>query len=120
MQPTFDDKLPIYLQIINYIKNEIITGSLKPGDKLQSVRELSSQLKVNPNTIARVYQELEREGVTYTQRGMGTFIKKDSEMIREIKKEMAQGTIDKFLEGMKLMGFTKEEVMKIIESQWGK
>lgn len=120
MEPIFDEKLPIYLQIINYLKKDIISGKLKAGDKLPSVRELSSNLRVNPNTIARVYQELEREGVTFTQRGMGTFIKEDSAMISEIKKEMAKEIIDSFLEGMKKLGFDKEEVMRIIDKGWDK
>lgn len=120
MEPIFDEKLPIYLQIINYLKKDIISGKLKAGDKLPSVRELSSTLRVNPNTIARVYQELEREGVTFTQRGMGTFIKEDSTMINEIKSEMAKEIIDSFLEGMKKLGFDKEEVMRIIDKGWDK
>lgn len=120
MEPVFDDKLPIYLQIINHLKKELISGVLKPGDKLPSVRELSSSLKVNPNTIARVYQELEREGITFTQRGMGTFIREDSEMIGEIKKDMAKEMIEAFIEGMRKMGFSKEEVMKVIDNGWSK
>lgn len=118
MEYEFDDKLPIYIQIINHLKKDIVSGRLKPGDKLPSVRELSSMLKVNPNTIARVYQELEREGITFTQRGMGTFIKEDSTMINEIKKEMAKEIIDGFLENMRKLGFGKEEVMKIVDKGW--
>jgi DNA-binding transcriptional regulator YhcF (GntR family) len=118
MEPVFDDKLPIYLQIINYLKSELISGNLKPGDKLPSVRDLSSSLKVNPNTIARVYQELEREGITFTQRGTGTFIREDSKMIVEIRKDMAKEMIDTFLEGMKNMGFVKEEVIRAIDNGW--
>ncbi len=120
MDYIFDDKVPIYIQIINFIKKDIISGKLNPGDKLPSVREFSSLLKVNPNTVSRVYQEIEKEGMTYTQRGMGTYIKEDQEMINKIRKEMAEETIDNFLEGMRRLGFTKEEVMKVIEEQWNK
>lgn len=118
MEPIFDEKLPIYLQIVNYLKKDIISGKLKAGDKLPSVRELSSTMRVNPNTIARVYQELEREGITFTQRGMGTFIKEDSAMINEIKRDMAKELIDNFLKGIKKLGFQKEEVIKIIDKGW--
>lgn len=120
MDYIFDDKIPIYIQIINFIKKDIISGRLNPGDKLPSVREFSSILKVNPNTVSRVYQEIEREGITYTQRGMGTYIKEDQEMIKKIRKEMAEETIDSFLEGMKRLGFTKEEVIKVVEDRWNK
>lgn len=118
MKYILDDKLPIYLQIINYLKKDIIAGILKPGDKLPSVRELSAELKVNPNTISRVYQEIEREGITYTQRGMGTYIREDEEMIKRIRKEMADETIKLFLEGVKGLGFTKEEVLRVVEEKW--
>ena len=120
MDVVFDDNIPIYLQIINSLKNEMIIGKLRPGEKLPSVRELSAMLKVNPNTVARVYQELERQDITYTQRGMGTFIREDIDMVKSIKKEMAQTTIDKFLEGMKKLGFTKEDVKKLIEESWNR
>lgn len=120
MDYIFDDKVPIYIQIINFIKKDIISGRLNPGDKLPSVREFSSILKVNPNTVSRVYQEIEREGITYTQRGMGTYIREDQEMIKKIRKEMAEETIDSFLEGMRRLGFSKEEVMKVVEDRWNK
>ena len=70
----FNDKTPIYLQIMDLIKMDIVTGKLKARDKLPSVREMASNLKVNPNTLQRAYQELERLGIVYTQRGMGTFV----------------------------------------------
>ena len=118
MDNNFNDKLPIYIQIINGIKKDIISGNIKPGDKLPSVRELSSQLKVNPNTISRVYQEIERDGITFTQRGTGTFIREDTAMIASIKKEMAGELIADFLQGMKNMGYTKEEIIKVISDKW--
>ena len=118
MDNNFNDKLPIYIQIIYKIKKDIISSNIKPGEKLPSVRELSSKLKVNPNTISRVYQEIEREGITFTQRGTGTFIKEDTAMIDSIKKEMAGELIADFLQGMKNMGYTKEEIIKVISDKW--
>jgi len=66
--------VPIYLQIIQQVKNAAAAGLLAPGDKLPSVRELSKQIGINPNTLARAYQELERDGVIETIRGVGTFL----------------------------------------------
>lgn len=117
MDLKFDDKVPIYIQVMNLIKLDIVTKKLLGGDKLPSVRELSSNLKVNPNTIQRTYQELEREGITYTQRGMGTFVSEDEKMITKLKKEMAEETINTFLEGMKNMGFTPKEILEIVEEK---
>lgn len=115
MDVKFDSKIPIYIQIMDMIKRDIVTGNLKGGDKLPSVRQLSSKLKVNPNTLQRAYQELEREGITYTQRGMGTYVKEDSSMITKIKRQMAKEVINNFIEGMKKLGFNKEEILKVVE-----
>jgi DNA-binding transcriptional regulator YhcF (GntR family) len=81
----FNNKNPIYMQIIEKIKNDISAGKLKAGDKLPSVRQMSEDLKVNPNTILRTFRELETLGITYTQRGMGTFITEDEKKMREIQ-----------------------------------
>ena len=66
--------LPIYRQIIDQISRQVAAGLLAPGDQLPSVRELASQLLVNPNTVARVYRDLERDGLLETRRGQGTYI----------------------------------------------
>lgn len=117
MNIKFDEKTPIYIQIIDYIKESIISGKINPGDKLPSVREMSALLKVNPNTLQRAYQELERENITYTQRGMGTFVKEDKEMIQSLKKDMAKEVINLFIEKMKNIGFTEKEIVNIVEEK---
>ena len=90
----FDSNLPIYIQIMDLIKRQVITGDLKEGDKLPSVREIATQLKVNPNTIQRSYQELERENLVYTQRGMGTFVTEDKQLVKELKVNIAKNIIN--------------------------
>ncbi|OFI06972.1 HTH-type transcriptional repressor YtrA [Clostridium acetireducens DSM 10703] len=114
MKIKFSEKYPIYIQIINIIKKDIVLGKLKEGDKLSSVREFSGKLKVNPNTVQRAYQELEREGITYTQRGMGTFVKEDNEMVSQLKFEMSKEVITTFINEMKDLGFKKEEIKDIL------
>ena len=110
----FEGNIPIYIQIMDMIKRDIITKKIKEGDKLPSVREMADNLKVNPNTIQRVYQELEREGVTFTQRGMGTFITKDKKVILSLKSEMAKEVIISFIDGIESLGFNEEEIIDII------
>jgi len=110
----FDENLPIYIQIMDYIKKKIIIGEIKEGEKLPSVRELSSELKVNPNTISRVYQELEREGLTYTQRGMGTFITEDKDILFNLKKTVAKDIVSKFIYQIKELHFSKDEIIALI------
>ena len=110
----FDNNLPIYIQIMNYLKKQIISGQLKEGDKLYSVRELSSKLKVNPNTIQRSYQELEREELVYTQRGLGTFVTEDKDVILKLKKEMASQIVKDFLIEMKELGYSADDIIELV------
>lgn len=120
MEKKFNDRIPIYVQIMDLIKIDIVTKKLKTGDKLPSVREMSSSLNVNPNTIQRAYQELEREKLTYTQRGTGNFVMEDSNMVVELKKEMAKRSINVFIEDMKTLGLTSEEIMDTIRMELNK
>ncbi|AEE16107.1 GntR family transcriptional regulator [Treponema brennaborense] len=112
----FDPDLPIYLQIMNDIKRQIFSGALAPGDKLPSVRELAESIKVNPNTIVRSYQELEREGVTETRRGTGTFVGEDEKMLAQIRTEQSQRLVRNFLRQMKSSGFSREQIASLVEA----
>ena len=117
MHIEFNDKTPIYLQIMDLIKMDIVIGKLKAKDKLPSVREMAINLNVNPNTLQRSYQELERLGIVYTQRGMGTFVGEDENMVNNLKKEMAKEVIDSFILRMKSLGFTDNEIIKSVSKE---
>ncbi len=117
MHIEFNDKTPIYLQIMDLIKMDIVTGKLKAKDKLPSVREMATNLNVNPNTLQRSYQELERLGIVYTQRGMGTFVGEEEDMVDNLKKEMAKEVIDSFILRMKSLGFTDNEIIKSVSKE---
>ncbi|NLM52180.1 MAG: GntR family transcriptional regulator [Firmicutes bacterium] len=113
----FDQHLPIYMQIMHVIKNRIVSGQLRGGDKLPSVRDLAKEFKVNPNTIQRCYQELERENLVFTQRGLGTFVTEDVETIKNLKTGMAQELTQNYLEQMQRLGFTPQEIIKLISTR---
>ena len=117
MDIKFNDKTPIYLQIMDLIKMDIVTGKLQAKDKLPSVREMAGNLNVNPNTLQRSYQELERLKIVYTQRGMGTFVGEEKDMVDDIKKEMAKEVIDSFILRMKNLGFTNNEIIKSVSNE---
>ena len=117
MHIEFNDKTPIYLQIMDLIKMDIVTGKLKANDKLPSVREMATNLNVNPNTLQRSYQELERLGIVYTQRGMGTFVGEEENMVNDLKKEMAKEVIDSFILRMKSLGFTDNEIIQSVSKE---
>jgi len=113
----FDPNIPIYLQIINGIKQDIVTGRLAPGDKLPSVRDQAEALSVNPNTVQRAYQELERAGVGELRRGMGTYISGKDGLIRELRTEMARTILENFIGGMQALGFTDREITGALASR---
>lgn len=111
----FDPSIPIYLQVVTEIKRNIVTGNLKLGDKLPSVRELALQYAINPNTASRVYSELEGEGVSFTRRGMGTFVTEDAEKISQMKKTMLQELVTRFIDEMNRLGIDKKEIIQFLE-----
>lgn len=113
----FENNVPIYIQIMNVIKNDIVLGKLVLGEKLLSTREYAQNLNVNPNTMVRVFSELEREGVTFTKRGIGTFITESEEKVKMMKKEMAEEIISNFIKGMKELGYTYENMIHLIQSR---
>ena len=115
MKVEFNDTIPIFLQIMTLIKMQVISGSIKPGDKLLSVREYSKVLEVNPNTVQHAYQELEREGFAFTQRGMGSYITKDKSVVNKAKRQMAEEKIDNFVNGMRGLGFSDQEILDFIK-----
>ncbi|WP_336772727.1 GntR family transcriptional regulator [Paenibacillus sp. MMO-58] len=115
MTIVFDNNMPIYIQIMNYVKKQIITGRLNPGDKIESVRDLALELQINPNTIQRTFQELEREGIVETRRGLGRFVTSRESTIMQIKKEMAGELLERFVQGMKELGFEKDDIVAIVK-----
>lgn len=110
----FDNNMPIYLQIMNYIKRQIVTGTLKAGDKILSVRELAAELQINPNTIQRTFQELEREEIVETRRGLGRYVTSEESKIMAIKKEMAGELLERFIYGMQELGFAEQDIVSIV------
>ncbi|SHH57645.1 GntR family transcriptional regulator [Clostridium grantii] len=119
MNIVFNDKEPIYTQIINYIKKSIVSGELQGGEKLVSVRELSQNFKVNPNTIQRAYTELEREELAFTKRGMGKYVTEDKEIIKKLKKNMAKNILNNFIIEMKELGFESKDIIEIVSEKIG-
>ena len=109
-----DASRPIYLQIIERVQMDIITGRYQPGDKLPSVRDLAQEAAVNPNTMQKALSELERSGLIYSQRTSGRFITEDKELIHQMKKELAAAEVSAFVAHMKQLGITPEEIRQLL------
>lgn len=110
----FNSALPIYIQVMALIKREIVAGRMTSGSKLPSVRDMAVSYTINPNTVSRVYRELELEGICFTKRGMGTFVTEDKERITQLRSEMASELVGRFLEGMEQLGISATEAMEML------
>lgn len=107
---------PIFIQIMEKLKRDIVTGLYSPGDKLPSVRDLAGEAAVNPNTMQRAFSELEREGLVYTKRTNGRFITEDTTMINQLKQQMALDAVSQFLDSMRQLGFSDREALELLQS----
>lgn len=107
----FKNHVPIYIQIIDGIKKELIAGKLHPGDKLESVRDYAAKLKVNPNTVQKAYQEMERMNMAYTKRGIGRFIVESDTLVSKLQQEMSVEVVNEFLIAMKAIGYSHEAII---------
>ena len=110
----YRDASPIYEQIKNCYMNMILSGALKEGDKLPSVRELAVELAINPNTIQRAYRELERDGCIYSVAGKGSFVSGGGDM-RAKRIEECRVSLTQTVRELLSLGATKQEILDMIE-----
>jgi len=112
----FTPDKPIYLQLQEQVKLRIVSGKYLPGEKLASVRDLSIEAAVNPNTMQRALAELERDGLVYTERTSGRFVTNDTEVINKMKNDIAIELVSAFLSKMNEIGYSKNEAADIIRN----
>lgn len=110
----FKSDRSIYKQIIDNIKFKILSGALKPGDKVGSVRELAKLAAVNPNTMQKALSELERLGFVYKERSKGRYITKDLDLINKTKDEYAHSLVNEFFNQMGYIGYKNKQIKEII------
>lgn len=111
---TFDEKSPIYLQIAYRVKLKIASKELSMGQQLLPVREFAQEAGVNPNTVQRAFQELEKEGLVYSARTSGRFVTEDEKLIDQKRQEIAQSLMKNFVTEMAAIGFSSAEIKAII------
>ena len=113
----YDAAIPIWMQVATCIKTDMVTGKLPPGAKLPGSRELALTYTINPNTAARVYQELEKEGLVEMRRGMGTYVTEEPERITALRRRMARDAAKEFLKKTASLGFSREEAVQLISQE---
>ncbi len=115
-----NDPTPLYAQLERAIRVAIATGRLDVGDKLPTVRQLAVDLKINANTVAKVYGELERSGLLETRRGVGTFIRQDAARgpSRPDRERLLGELADRFLAGAAALGSSADEAISFLKVRW--
>ena len=120
MEYIFDNERPIYIQLVEMIRINIVSGKYQKGQKLPSVRELALMMKVNPNTMQKELVELENEKLIYTERTNGKYVTEDEELIEKTKKELAQEKVNNYLRSMENIGINYELAVRYLQELGGK
>ena len=114
-----DSAVPIYLQIVHTVKHQVATGRLKPGEQLPTVRELATDLRVNPNTVARAYDQLDIDNVITTQQGRGTYVRErpDDAHLARVRQEQLKAMMDGVIGKALSTGYPPEEIRQAFDAQ---
>ena len=119
MDYIFDNERQIYVQLVEQLRLKIISGKLKSGERIPSVRELALTARVNPNTMQKALAELENAGLVYTERTNGKFVTDNKKLIEQIKKELAEEKVNNYLKDMKNIGISYQEALKYLQELGG-
>lgn len=111
MDKQLQENMPIYMQIMQKVREAIASGELAPGARVASVRELAGAFAVNPNTMQRALNELEREGLLVSERTSGRFVTKDSAQIDAMRRQLAEEAAAQFRREMQTLGFSEAEML---------
>ena len=120
MNYIFDNERPIYIQLVELIRTDIVSGKYEKGSKLPSVRELALIMKVNPNTMQKALVELENEKLIYTERTNGKYVTEDEKKLEKTKKQLAQEKVNNYLNSMKSIGINYEDAIRYLQELGGK
>ena len=113
-----EDGMPIYLQIILFVKRGIIAGVIADGDELPSRRVLSALLGVNPNTVQKAYRMLEEEGLIQSHSGAKSYVVLNGAVKERIRSELLESDARSVIHSLRQMGLTKEDAVALIEKYW--
>ena len=118
MNYNFNNSSPIYLQIVEIIEQEIISGARSPGERVESVRELAGKLRVNPNTAQRALVELEEKGLVETERTSGRFVTKKENKLTKLREKYFKEKTERYLEEMKKIKVEQKEIVDFIKNNF--
>ena len=112
----YDTDIPIYVQIIEKIKNDILNGTLVPGEKLPSIQEMAVMMEVNQNTVSRAYKDCESLGIIETKRGIGSFVIDNQDLISRLRTEKVTCITKAFIHDLESLGYSRAEIIELIKN----
>lgn len=115
MQWQITNDAPVYAQLVAQVRQAIASGAFQPGERLPSVRDMALEAGVNPNTMQRALQELEREGLVFSQRTAGRFVTEEPMRIEEAKRALADAHIERFVQSMTRLGYGPEDIIRLLQ-----
>lgn len=118
MQLKLDNRTPVYLQVIQYFKEEIVSGRLEPSQEIPSRRELANLLKINPNTVQRAYKEMEEMGLIFTDGNIPSQVTKDTAMIEATRVELVAVALDEFIRAVQSIPVPLDELIVLIKKKY--
>ena len=111
----FTDDIPIYLQIIELMKMDIVSGKYRSGDKLPAVRDLAMEVGVNPNTVQKAFAELERQGLVQSERTSGRFVSIDEKGIEELRSDISDNYIAEMFANLRKLGMDDQMIRNAVK-----
>lgn len=118
MNVQFNNRDPVYVQVIRHFKEQIAKGYFEPGQEIPSRRELANQLKINPNTAQRAYKEMEEQRLIYTEGNMPSCITKDEAVLKSVRQELISEAVDLFLSSIKSINAPLPEVLELVKKKY--
>lgn len=118
MKLNIDNRSPVYLQLIEYFKEQIASGKLAMGEEIPSRRELARTLNINPNTVQRAYREMEEMGLIYTDGNMPSKVTRDETVIKKVREELVQDALEHFVSTIKTLQIPLEDVYPLLEKTY--
>jgi GntR family transcriptional regulator len=119
MNSHFNNRDPVYMQVIRYFKEQIATGQLQPGQEIPSRRELASLMGINPNTAQRAYKEMEEQRLIHTERNFPSKITTDEAILSAVREELINEAIEAFISSVQSINLSLDEVLARVKKRFG-
>ncbi|MFD2630503.1 GntR family transcriptional regulator [Oceanobacillus kapialis] len=120
MKVKFNNRDPVYVQVVRHFKEQIATGMLEPGQEVPSRRELAGQLKINPNTVQRSYKEMEEQGLIFTEKNSPSKITRDEDVLHRVREELILEAVDTFVTSVSSINVPVDELLELVKEKYSR